>query len=44
MDIFNPAVTSGVDIFVYIVIGLISFVSALLAVDVRRTKEGSKEK
>ncbi len=35
---FNPAVTDGVDLFVYIVIGLISFVAALTAIDVRSSK------
>ncbi|MEQ8812398.1 MAG: hypothetical protein RIF36_28245 [Imperialibacter sp.] len=35
---FNPAVTSGVDLFVYIAIGLISLVNALLFVNARKTK------
>jgi len=34
---FNPAVTSGVDLFVYIVIFLAAFGAALTFVDVRRT-------
>ncbi len=34
---FNPAVTSGVDLFVYITIGLISLVAALLFVDAKKT-------
>ncbi len=35
-DLFNPAVTSGVDLFVYIVIFLVSFVHALLFVNARK--------
>lgn len=35
----NPAVTDGVDLFVNIVIFLAAFVSALLAVDVKKTSE-----
>ena len=38
-DIFNPAVTSGVDLFVYIVIFLISFVHALLIINARNEKK-----
>lgn len=34
---FNPAVTFGVDLFVYIVVGLISFAAALSFVDFRKT-------
>ena len=35
---FSPAVTSGVDLFIYFVIGLISFVAAITAINVRNTK------
>jgi hypothetical protein len=41
---FNPAVTSGVDLFIYIVIGLIAFVVAVTAIDVRNTKKSDPEK
>lgn len=41
---FNPAVTSGVDLFVYIVIGLISFAAALTFVDIRKTNSESEDK
>jgi len=40
---FNPAVTSGVDLFVYIVIGLISFVAAVTVINVRNTKKSNPE-
>ena len=40
---FNPAITSGVEIFVYIVIGLISFVVAITAIDVRRSNNSDSE-
>lgn len=42
-DLFNPAVTSGVDIFVNIVIILIASIKALLIVDARREKNKSVE-
>lgn len=41
MEITNPAVTEGVDLFVNIVIVLIAFATALSFVDIR--KEKSKE-
>lgn len=37
---FNPAMTSGVEIFVWIVVILISFVSAISIVDFKKSKEG----
>ncbi len=40
---FNPAVTSGVDLFVYITIGLIAFVAALLFVDFRKTNSKTED-
>lgn len=40
---FNPAVTSGVDLFVYIVIGLIGFAAALTFIDIRKTNSESEE-
>jgi hypothetical protein len=40
---FDPAVTSGVDMFVYIVIGLISFVAALTAVDIRKSNTNQED-
>lgn len=36
---FNPAVTDGVDLFVNIVVVLISFVAALLIVDQKKENE-----
>ncbi|MDH5609217.1 MAG: hypothetical protein OEY56_07035 [Cyclobacteriaceae bacterium] len=36
MDLVNPAVTSGVDLFVNIVVILIGFVTALSLIDIRR--------
>lgn len=42
-DMFNPAVTSGVDLFVYITIGLIAFVAALLFVDFRKTNSKTED-
>lgn len=35
----NPAVTDGVDLFVNILIFLVAFVFALLAVDIKKTRE-----
>ena len=40
---FNPAVTDGVELFVYIVIGLISFAAALTAVDLRNTNKSDQK-
>ena len=40
---FNPAITDGVDLFVYIVIGLISFAAALIAIDVRNSKSDEND-
>jgi hypothetical protein len=40
---FSPAVTSGVDLFIYFVIGLISFVAAITAINVRNTKKSNPE-
>ena len=42
-DLFNPAVTSGVDLFVNIVIFLIASVHALLIVNARKEKNRSVE-
>ena len=42
-DLFNPAVTSGVDLFVNIVIFLIASVHALLIVNARKEKNKSVE-
>lgn len=39
MDLLNPAVTDGVDLFVNIMIVLISFATALLLVDMKKEKE-----
>lgn len=39
MDFLNPAVTDGVDLFVNIMITLISFAGALLLIDMKREKE-----
>ncbi len=36
MELTNPAVTSGVHLFVYIAVFLISFVSALMFVNARK--------
>lgn len=36
MDLVNPAVTDGVNLFVNIVVGLIAFVTALSVLDIRR--------
>lgn len=38
MELTNPAVTPGVDLFIYIFIGLIAFVNALLFVNARKEK------
>jgi nucleoside permease NupC len=42
MDFINPAVTSGVDLFINIVVILIAFVGAISLIDFK--KESSKEK
>lgn len=38
MELTNPAVTEGVHLFVYIFVGLIAFVNALLFVNSRKEK------
>jgi uncharacterized membrane protein YuzA (DUF378 family) len=38
MELTNPAVTSGVHLFIYIIVGLIAFVNALLFVNARKEK------
>lgn len=40
---FNPAMTSGVELFIYIVVGLISFAAALTAIDIRGSKSDQEE-
>lgn len=40
---FEPAITSGVELFVYIVIGLISFVAALTAVDIKNSSSNQED-
>ncbi|MEQ9287486.1 MAG: hypothetical protein RIG77_11285 [Cyclobacteriaceae bacterium] len=42
-DLFNPAVTSGVDLFVNIVITLVAFVNALLFINARKEKKKNVE-
>ena len=42
-ELFNPAVTSGVDLFVNIVIVLIASIKALLIIDARKEKSKSIE-
>ena len=39
MDITNPAVTDGVDLFVNIVVFLIAFGAALSFIDAKKVKE-----
>ena len=39
MELVNPAVTSGVDLFVNIVVILIAFVNAILFVNNRKEKQ-----
>lgn len=41
---FNPAVTSGVDLFVNIVICLAAFVAAVSVVDFKKTQEKEEGK
>lgn len=44
MDITNPAVTEGVDLFVNIVVTLVAFAAALSIVDIRKaSQKDSKE-
>jgi Mn2+/Fe2+ NRAMP family transporter len=38
-NMFNPAMTSGVEIFVWIVVTLISFVAAISLVDFKKSTE-----
>lgn len=40
---FNPAVTDGVDLFVYIVIGLIGFAVALTAIDIKGSSSDEED-
>lgn len=42
-DLFNPAVTSGVNIFVNIVIFLVAFVHAILFVNARKESKKNVE-
>ena len=39
MDITNPAVTDGVDLFINIVIALVAFATALSFIDFRKESE-----
>lgn len=38
MELTNPAVTDGVHLFVWIIVGLVAFINALLFVDSRKEK------
>ena len=38
MELTNPAITDGVHLFLYIFIGLVAFVNALLFVNSRKEK------
>ncbi len=40
---FDPPMTDGVELFLYIFIGLVSFGAALTAIDVRRTNSGQED-
>ena len=40
MELTNPAVTDGVNLFVNIVVVLIAFVSAISLIDAKKAKEG----
>jgi hypothetical protein len=40
MELVNPAVTSGVDLFVNIVVVLIAFATALSLIDIRKQNAG----
>ena len=39
MDITNPAVTDGVDLFVNIVVILIAFITAVSLIDAKKSSE-----
>lgn len=39
----NPAVTSGVDLFINIVIVLVGFVTAVSLIDIRRTNKKAEK-
>lgn len=43
MEITNPAITSGVNLFVNIVITLVAFGAALSLVDLRKASKKSEE-
>lgn len=43
MDITNPAVTSGVNLFVNIVITLVAFAAALSLVDFRKQSQKTED-
>lgn len=43
MDIVNPAVTDGVDLFVNIVVFLVAFGAALSFIDFRKTNQKESE-
>ncbi len=43
MDITNPAVTDGVDLFVNIVVILVAFGAALSLIDFRKTQQKSED-
>ncbi len=43
MDITNPAITSGVDLFVNIVIVLVAFGAAISFVDFRKASEEKED-
>jgi len=38
MELTNPAVTDGVHLFVWIIVGIVAFINALLFVDSRKEK------
>ena len=40
---FDPAVTDGVELFIYIFVGLISFAAALAAIDIRGSKNDQED-
>jgi len=42
-DLFNPAVTSGVDLFINIFICIVALVNALLFINARKEKNKSVE-
>ncbi len=43
MELTNPAVTDGVDLFVNIVVVLIAFVTAVSLIDMRKENASKKE-